>query len=64
MGHAKIWLLVGFACELAYTNRAGKLDQIKKTIGKYLIFYNINRPHSSLDGQISNQAYFTAQSPI
>ena len=32
-------------------------------IGRYLAFYNPRRPHSALDGQTPDQAYFI-QSPL
>jgi putative transposase len=33
-------------------------------IGRYLSFYNAKRPHSSLDRQTPDQAYFNALQPI
>ena len=37
----------------AYRNVSGAWA----AIGKYLIFYNVERPHSSLDRQTPDQAY-------
>ena len=33
-------------------------------IGRYLPFYNSQRPHSSLDRQTPDQAYFNALAPM
>ncbi|MFA1625896.1 integrase core domain-containing protein [Rhizobium mongolense] len=33
-------------------------------IGRYLTFYNTRRPHSSLDRQTPDQAYFNALTPM
>ena len=38
--------------------------RIPPVIGKYLTFYNSKRPHSSLDRQTLDQAYFNALQPI
>ncbi len=44
----------------AYEN----VPQARAEIGKYLTFYNTKRPHSSLDGQTPDQAYFNRLPPI
>ncbi len=35
------------------------VSEARASIGRYLTFYNGRRPHSSLDRQTPNQAYFT-----
>jgi putative transposase len=44
----------------AYRN----VPEARAAIGKYLAFYNTKRPHSSLDRQTPDQAYFNALQPI
>lgn len=36
----------------------------RKSMARYLTFYNTRRPHSSLDGQTPDQAYLIQSSPI
>ncbi len=50
--------------EEVYLYAHNTVPEARAAIGKYLIFYNTKRPHSSLDGQTPDQAYFNAQSPI
>ena len=40
------------------------VPEARASIGRYVGFYNGRRPHSSLDGNTPDQAYFNAQSPI
>ena len=35
------------------------VSEARASIGRYLTFYNSRRPHSSLDRQTPDQAYFT-----
>ena len=35
------------------------VSEARASIGRYLNFYNGRRPHSSLDRQTPDQAYFT-----
>jgi putative transposase len=44
----------------AYTN----VPEARAALGKYLAFYNTKRPHSSLDRQTPDQAYFNTPQPI
>jgi putative transposase len=44
----------------AYSN----VPKPRAAIRQYLGFYNVKRPHSSLDGQVSNQAYFNVLPPV
>ena len=45
-------------------NTVPEVPEAHAAIGKYLIFYNTKRPHSSFDEQTPNQAYIKTQSPI
>lgn len=38
----------------AYTN----VPEARAAIGRYILFFNSRRPHTSLDGQTPDQAYF------
>ena len=38
--------------------------EARAALGKYLAFYNTKRPHSSLDRQTPDQAYFNTLRPI
>jgi len=36
------------------------VGQARDSLGRYLDFYNRRRPHSSLDGDTPDQAYFNS----
>jgi putative transposase len=40
------------------------VSEARVGIGRYLTFYNGRRPHSSLDRQTPDQAYFNALTPM
>jgi hypothetical protein len=40
------------------------VTEARASIGRYLIFYNTRRPHSSLDCKTPDQAYFNQPTPI
>ncbi|MBI1255558.1 MAG: transposase, partial [Hyphomonas sp.] len=40
------------------------VPEARAGIGRYINFYNTRRPHSSLDRQTPDQAYFNALQPI
>ena len=42
----------------------GNVPEARAALGKYPAFYNTKRPHSSLDRQTPDQAYFNALQPI
>jgi putative transposase len=44
--------------EEVFLYACGYVPKARATIGKYWIFYNTKRPHSWLDHQTPNQAYF------
>ena len=58
----RLWRTIKY--EEVYLHAYNTVPGARAAIGKYLIFYNTKRPHSSLDGQTPDQAYFNAQSPI
>ena len=58
----RLWQTIKY--EEVYLYAYNTVPEARAAIGKYLIFYNTKRPHSSLDGQTPDQAYFNAQSPI
>jgi putative transposase len=39
------------------------VSDARASIGRYLGFHNSRRPHSSLDGQTPDQAYFSTLTP-
>ncbi len=58
----RLWRSVKY--EEVYLKACENVPQDGAEIGKYLTFYNTKRPHSSLDGQTPDQAYFNALTPI
>ena len=44
-------------CEV-YLKAYDSVSEARSSIGEYLDFYNGRRPHSSLDGTTTDQAYF------
>jgi putative transposase len=58
----RLWRTIKY--EEVYLHAYQNVPEACAAIGKYLIFYNTKRPHSSLDGQTPDQAYFNPQQPI
>lgn len=58
----RLWRTIKY--EEVYLHPYSTVPEARAAIRKYLIFYNTKRPHSSLDGQTPDQAYFTALPPI
>ena len=54
----RLWRSVKY--EEVYLRAYDSVSEARKSIGRYLDFYNGRRPHSSLDGTTPDQAYFTA----
>ena len=50
--------------EEVYLRAYAGVSEARASIGRYLGFYNSRRPHSSLDGQTPDQAYFNKLSPV
>jgi putative transposase len=58
----RLWRTIKY--EEVYLHAYQNVPEARAAIGKYLIFYNTKRPHSSLDGQTPDQAYFNPPQPI
>jgi putative transposase len=58
----RLWRTIKY--EEVYLNAYTNVPEARAALGKYLAFYNTKRPHSSLDRQTPNQAYFNALQPI
>ena len=54
----RLWHSVKY--EEVYLRAYDSVSEARASIGRYLDFYNGQRPHSSLDGTTPDQAYFTA----
>ena len=52
----RLWRTVKY--EEVYLKAYESVAQARSSIGAYFNFYNIRRPHSSLDGRTPDQAYF------
>ena len=57
----RLWRSIKY--EEVYLRAYDSVGETRQSIGRYLDFYNGQRPHSSLDGMTPDQAYFT-QLPI
>ena len=53
----RLWRSVKY--EEVYLKAYETVSEARASIGRYLAFYNGRRPHSSLDRQTPDQAYFT-----
>ena len=58
----RLWRTIKY--EEIYLHAYVDVPEARAAIGKYLTFYNSKRPHSSLDRQTPDQAYFNALQPI
>jgi len=58
----RLWRTIKY--EEVYLHAYENVPQARAAIGKYLTFYNEKRPHSSLDRQTPDQAYFNQLQPI
>ena len=52
----RLWRSVKY--EEVYLRAYDSVSEARASVGRYLDFYNGRRPHSSLDGQTPDQAYF------
>jgi putative transposase len=52
----RLWRTIKY--EEVYLRAYDTVSQARASIGRYLTFYNGQRPHSSLDRQTPDQAYF------
>ena len=53
----RLWRSIKY--EVVYLRAYDTVSEARASIGRYLNFYNGRRPHSSLDRQTPDQAYFT-----
>ncbi len=58
----RLWRTIKY--EEVYLHAYQNVPEARAAIGKYLVFYNTKRPHSSLDGQTPDQVYFQQLQPI
>jgi putative transposase len=54
---ARLWRSIKYA--EVYLRASDTVSEARASIGRYFAFYNGRRPHSSLDRQTPDQAYFT-----
>ena len=52
----RLWRSVKY--EEVYLRAYDSVDEARASLGRYLVFYNTLRPHSSLDARTPDQAYF------
>lgn len=52
----RLWRTIKY--EEVYLKAYASVREARKSIGTYIAFYNQTRPHSSLDGQTPDQAYY------
>jgi putative transposase len=52
----RLWRTIKY--EEIYLRAYDSVSQARQSIGRYLTFYNASRPHSSLDRQTPDEAYF------
>jgi len=58
----RLWRSIKY--EEVYLHAYKTVSEARAAIGRYLSFYNSRRPHSSLDRQTPDQAYFNALAPM
>jgi putative transposase len=58
----RLWRTIKY--EEFYLRAYASVSETRAGIGRYLAFYNTRRPHSALDGQTPDQAYFTQPTPV
>ncbi|MDZ7927279.1 MAG: IS3 family transposase [Agrobacterium sp.] len=58
----RLWRSIKY--EEVYLHAYKTVSEARIGIGRYLTFYNSRRPHSSLDRQTPDQAYFNALAPM
>ncbi len=58
----RLWRTVKY--EEVYLRAYASVAEARTLIGRYLVFYNTTRPHSSLDGKTPDQAHFSLRQPI
>lgn len=51
----RLWRTIKY--EVVYLRAYDSVSAARESLGRYLVFYNSRRPHSSLNGQTPDQAY-------
>ena len=58
----RLWRTIKY--EAVYLRAYASVSEARALIGRYIGFYNTRRPHSSLDGETPDQAYFNPLLPV
>ena len=58
----RLWRSIKY--EEIYLRAYASVPEARAGIGRYIVFYNTKRPHSSLDRKTPDQAYFNPPQPI
>ena len=58
----RLWRAIKY--EELYLRAYGNVPKARASLGRYIGFYNIRRPHSSLDGKTPDQAYYNLLAPV
>jgi len=58
----RLWRTIKY--EEVYLHAYASVPEARAALARYLTYYNARRPHSSLDRQTPDQAYFNASQPI
>jgi putative transposase len=58
----RLWRTIKY--EEVYLRAYRSVSEARRSLGRYLAFYNRRRPHSSLGGQTPDQVYFIQPKPI
>lgn len=58
----RLWRTIKY--EEVYLRAYASVSEARASLGRYLAFYNAGRPHSSLDRQTPDAAYFNTLQPI
>ena len=58
----RLWRTIKY--EEIYLRAYASVSEARASIARYLAFYNAGRPHTSLDRQTPDEAYFNQLQPI
>ena len=58
----RLWRSVTY--DQVYMRAYDSVAEARASLGRYLVFYNERRPHSSLDGRTPDEAYFGGQDTV
>ncbi len=64
--HVRFWESAGLRCPapLTYLRAYDTVAEARASIGRYLDFYNAERPHSHHGGRTPDQAWFANLPPV